>query len=524
MDSLDWIEHLAPPTCILSGHGTILATNGSARRLLGPNAPQSGYAKGLIGLSLPALGLGLVPISRPFYRDWASLLEDLASRAPLQTHNGATRDSHPHSEDASSVFWETERLSEVTTEIDCLIGRPLDAYTQQRAQEDRRARSQTAAREDLRTPYVKSRLQICMRHTSSQELVFILHFFQHSVYGLPSSNDKTEEWSQTSVALSASLATQMSSTMEVPKLENSRKFIPYICGHADIDGQMLFLSPSWYQYTGLTEAESLGTAWATVVHPDDLLPLSAAWGEVIKTKPQSWAYDGARVRRYDGEYRYFLIRVESQKDEHGNHLGYYASQVELHDLILSRRKTERQRQSVLAAINTAELSLWEFDTSLNISLLAGSLNLDLSTFVDLDRLQNRDVVHTNAPIDNLTMAILDVSQGQPRDHFNEHQAAGRIYRTWLVPHVDDDDVQDQTTKQYDRLNTRAVRGLTIDVTDVRARAELEIENAKLASEERAARKASELKSNFLATVSTIILRGLVTSESPLSGTGVILVC
>lgn len=51
-------------------------------------------------------------------------------------------------------------------------------------------------------------------------------------------------------------------------------------------------------------------------------------------------------------------------------------------------------------------------------------------------------------------------------------------------------------------------GLSIDVTDMKARADLEIENARLSMEEQAAKNSNRMKSQFLANVSLLFVVAL----------------
>ena len=55
------------------------------------------------------------------------------------------------------------------------------------------------------------------------------------------------------------------------------KLIPHILGILDTDGQAEFLSPSWYDFTGLTEAQTIGSGWAHAIHPEDVEGIMTAW-------------------------------------------------------------------------------------------------------------------------------------------------------------------------------------------------------------------------------------------------------
>jgi PAS domain S-box-containing protein len=62
-----------------------------------------------------------------------------------------------------------------------------------------------------------------------------------------------------------------------------------------------------YQYTGMTEEESLGNGWQEACHPDDLEEATKLWHQSLDTGyPYSTEY---RCRNRDGEYRWMLVRA-----------------------------------------------------------------------------------------------------------------------------------------------------------------------------------------------------------------------
>lgn len=77
------------------------------------------------------------------------------------------------------------------------------------------------------------------------------------------------------------------------------------------DGYCDFVNQRWCDYTGLRAADAYGQGWQAVIHPDDLLPLSTILmsGEPYEVE--------ARMRRVDGEYRWFLFRVRPVLDTSG---------------------------------------------------------------------------------------------------------------------------------------------------------------------------------------------------------------
>lgn len=73
------------------------------------------------------------------------------------------------------------------------------------------------------------------------------------------------------------------------------------------DGQVDFLNQRWSEYTGFSVAEACGRGWQTAIHAEDLPELLERWRSILASgEPGEME---ARVRRMDGEYRWFLFRT-----------------------------------------------------------------------------------------------------------------------------------------------------------------------------------------------------------------------
>jgi hypothetical protein len=79
---------------------------------------------------------------------------------------------------------------------------------------------------------------------------------------------------------------------------------------------------------------------------------------------------------------------------------------------------------------------------------------------------------------------------------SEDVIGGRVYRTRVVA-----DLEHDTEDGGRKPELRGVLGLSLDITDLKARAALSIENARLTIEEQAAKDSNRMKSQFLANVS-----------------------
>ena len=103
--------------------------------------------------------------------------------------------------------------------------------------------------------------------------------------------------------------------------------VPVIVWSATPDGAIDWYNKRWYEYTGLTPEESLGWGWQAVPHVDDLPRIMEAWPHSLATGER---FDmELRLRARDGRYRWFLTRAEAHRDESGNIVRWYGSNVDV---------------------------------------------------------------------------------------------------------------------------------------------------------------------------------------------------
>src|SRR5438309_10247777 len=104
--------------------------------------------------------------------------------------------------------------------------------------------------------------------------------------------------------------------------------IPTIAWSVRPDGAVDFVNQRWLEYTGLSSENALEEATHTV-HPEDLPGVMEKWALDM---PAGEPYEGEmRLRRADGEYRWFLNRTVPQRDERGNIVKWYGTATDIED-------------------------------------------------------------------------------------------------------------------------------------------------------------------------------------------------
>ncbi len=120
------------------------------------------------------------------------------------------------------------------------------------------------------------------------------------------------------------------------------------------DGSKEFLNKQWRDYTGLSQDESYGWGWQVAVHPEDLPRIGDKWRELAASgKPGEVE---ARVRRHDGAFRWFLIRIEPLRDETAKIIRWYGTSTDIENLKQTEqnlREDERELRQITDAIPQA---------------------------------------------------------------------------------------------------------------------------------------------------------------------------
>ena len=115
--------------------------------------------------------------------------------------------------------------------------------------------------------------------------------------------------------------------------------IPTLVWRAGAEGNPDFLNQTALDYTGLS-LDQAAAGWLRAFHPDDMAGMLEKWRAIRKSGVRGGLE--ARLRRFDGEYRWFLFEAEPLRDEAGNIVKWYGSSTDIED---RKRTEERLRRS-----------------------------------------------------------------------------------------------------------------------------------------------------------------------------------
>ena len=118
--------------------------------------------------------------------------------------------------------------------------------------------------------------------------------------------------------------------------------MPCLAWSATADGNAEFFNRRWLDYAGLTADQARGTGWTAAIHPNDLIGLVDYWQQILASgRPGELE---ARLRRVDGEYRWFLFRATPSFDENGKVVKWYGTNIDIEERKVAEDARDRLRR------------------------------------------------------------------------------------------------------------------------------------------------------------------------------------
>jgi PAS domain S-box-containing protein len=136
--------------------------------------------------------------------------------------------------------------------------------------------------------------------------------------------------------------------------------IPTLVWRAGPDGVPDFLNQPALDYTGLS-LDQTETGWPRAFHPDDKKGMLQKWSAIRESGMRGGLE--ARLRRYDGEYRWFLFQAEPLRDEAGSIVKWYGSSTDIEDRKRAEEELRRSEAKLAEAQRVSQTGSFVWNTS-----------------------------------------------------------------------------------------------------------------------------------------------------------------
>jgi diguanylate cyclase (GGDEF)-like protein/PAS domain S-box-containing protein len=139
--------------------------------------------------------------------------------------------------------------------------------------------------------------------------------------------------------------------------------IPQIVWTATAAGSVDYCNRRWYELTGFTEEQTVGSGWCDAIHPDDQPVASRNWETVVGSgDPFEMEY---RLKNHAGGFRWQLVRATPMRESDGTIVKWFGGCTDIEDQRQTQQVLEEQirdRTAELADANTRlQEEMWERD-------------------------------------------------------------------------------------------------------------------------------------------------------------------
>src|SRR2546425_4688115 len=162
---------------------------------------------------------------------------------------------------------------------------------------------------------------------------------------------------------------------------------------------------------------SVDWGWKAAIHPDDLERLMKPWlGLLASGEPGD---EAARLRAFDGTYRWFLFRAVPVRDAQGNVIRWYGTNTDIEDL----KRAEAELRRIKEKIQNENLALREdIDRSSMFEEIVGSSAALRGVLAQVTKV---------APTDSTVLILGETGTGKELIARAIHKRSGRATRAFI---------------------------------------------------------------------------------------------
>src|SRR5712692_568533 len=243
--------------------------------------------------------------------------------------------------------------------------------------------------------------------------------------------------------------------------------IPALAWSARPDGSAEFFNRRWLDYSGLSAEEASGSGSTSAVHSEDLNSVVDYWRSIL-TSGESGEIE-ARLRRFDGVYRWFLFRASPLRDASGHIVRWYGTNADIEERKHAEEALRSNEQNLRLIVDTIPGLVCTMSAAGEVQLLNRQvLEYFGKTTEELKNWATSDAVHPDDLPRLIDARRHSVETGQPYEYELRQRRADGMYRWFQARGLPLRDTEGRITGWY----------LLLTDIDDRKKAEVELRRGK----------------------------------------------
>ncbi|MBU2493530.1 MAG: PAS domain S-box protein [Bacteroidetes bacterium] len=267
-------------------------------------------------------------------------------------------------------------------------------------------------------------VEIRLRHFQTGEAIWMYYY----LFSVQDDSGTPIGWATVSRDITERRRAEVALRKSEQEFRDLAESMPQIVWATRADGWNIYFNQQWVAYTGMNLEESYGHGWDKPFHPDDQQRARDAWQNAVNNKG-IYSIE-ARLRRFDGEYRWWLVRGVPQLNEQGEILKWFGTCTDIDEMKQAETEIQKlnaelelkveQRTEQLEASNK-ELEAFSYSVSHDLRAPLRHIN----GYVDLLNAQFKDELPVKAHHYLKTISGASSQMGILIDELLQYSRTGR---------------------------------------------------------------------------------------------------
>jgi formate hydrogenlyase transcriptional activator len=231
------------------------------------------------------------------------------------------------------------------------------------------------------------------------------------------------------------------------KLRTIIDTIPALAWSARPDGSAEFFNRRWLDYAGLSVEEAADWGWTVALHPEDRARLIDYWRHVLASGEAGEIE--AHLRRFDGEFRWFLFRASPLRNASGKVVKWYGTNTDLEDRKRAEDALRSNEQSLRLIVDSIPGFVSTFNAAGEVELHNRQvLEYTGKTAEEMKNWETSEILHPEDLPRVIDAWSRGIEIGGPIDLEHRNRGADGVYRWFHGRAVPQRDAEGRIVRWY----------------------------------------------------------------------------